>query len=53
MAGVQQVENPIGKHHAAGLPLQAFPPCNRLAKIAQFWVVEFHVDASLTIPSRM
>jgi len=37
----------------AAFPPQLLAPGNRIAQIAQFWVVEIHVTASLTIPSRM
>jgi hypothetical protein len=50
---MQQIENPVCQDHAPGFPPQPFPPGNRIAQRAQFWVVEFHVDASLTIPLRM
>jgi hypothetical protein len=50
---VQQIEDAIGQHDTPAGPPQVLPPGNRRGQISQFWVVEIHSDASLTIPSRM
>lgn len=53
MPRMKQIKNAIRQHDAAaGLP-QAFTPGYGIAQIPQFWIVEIHLDASLTIPPRM
>ncbi len=53
VAGVKQIENPVGQHHPPPRLALAFPPGDRGTQDSQFGVVEVHVMASLTIPSRL
>ena len=53
MPRVQQVEDPIRQHHAFTLRPERLAPRHCTVDRKEFWVVEIHVLASLTIPLRL